>query len=75
MSEQIGLNYRGILDNQQKIGELEDRIKDLKKRVFSLEGDIAVILGGTAELSKRLHALEEKERARARDEHARDVSE
>ena len=68
MSEQIGLNYQGILDNQQKIGELEEMMilvqKFLKEQIEINE-----------HYADRLHALEEKERARARDEHARDVSE
>ena len=60
LSEQIGLNYQGILDNQKKIGELESKIMDIHNSLNHI--------------LQRLHALEEKERARARDEHERDVN-
>ena len=56
VSEQIGLNYQGILDNQQKIGELESKIMDIHNSLNHI--------------LQRLHALEKKERARARDDHA-----
>ena len=55
MSEQTSINSGDILLNQQKIGELEDRIKQLEE--------------GVPHLVLRLHKLEEKERERAREKH------
>jgi len=79
LGEQTSINSGDIIHNQQKIGELGEcmnRIVNsltscfdaLAQRIVDLEEGIPPIL-------ERLHALEEKERARARDEHARDVLE
>ena len=65
MSEQIGLNYQGILANQQKIGELEEFVRKLCTIIDDIHESLE-------HYGDRLHALEEKERARARDE--RDVN-
>ena len=60
MSEQTSINSGDILLNQQKIGELEDRIKQLEE--------------GIPHLVLRLHQLEEKERERARANYDRELS-
>ena len=67
MSEQIGLNYQGILDNQKKIGELEEIVTLVQKALLA-----------QIEINKhyvdRLRALEEKERARAIADHNREAA-
>ena len=77
MSEQTGLNYQGILDNQQKIGELEDRIKKLEEYYIKdteLFKSLKEIVGSILHILDHLHQLEKKERARAMADHNREVS-
>lgn len=62
--EQIGINSGDILCNQQSIGELTRRINELETYFSASEKQIY----------ERLLVLEEKERARARDKHAVELS-
>ena len=71
MSEQIGLNYQGILANQKKIGELEEGIMQLMECMNRVTDSLTSVFDA---LAQRIIDLEEKERARARDEHERDVN-
>jgi len=69
--EQIGLNYHATLDNQHAIGRLEESMKTLFKYTRDLNDRIIEVEELIQHHGDGLHALEEKESARARADHAR----